>query len=156
MDQVTLNSAVKNGTVSMVLPLSLCLPDGSWWTFPVEPLISVSGKNIIVRRRVAKTTKRGSIKERWAEDDLDISVTGSFVSDDLTAYPESDVSSFKAAITQKTAIEVRNKLLAILNIHYLVVEDYDLPFTKGENVQNFSFKAISDDNYNLFIETNNV
>lgn len=142
--------------VSMVLPLSFRLPDGSWWLFPVEPLISVSGKNTIVRRNVSKSERRGTIKERWAEDDLQINIQGSLVHSDLYTYPAQELSTLYQAITQRKAIEVKNELLQLLNVHQIVVEPYSFPFSKGENVQNFSIDAYSDDLYELFIEVKDV
>lgn len=159
-NQITVRDAsdlLQSGqSVSMVLPLSFRLPDGSWWLFPVEPLISVSGKNIIVRRNVSKSDRRGSIKERWAEDDLSINIQGSLIDPDLGTYPSQDLSALYQAITQRKAIEVKNELLQLLNVHQIVVEPYSFPFTKGENVQNFSIDAYSDDLYELFIDVKNV
>lgn len=142
--------------VSMVLPLSFRLPDGQWWLFPVEPLISVSGKNIIVRRNVSKAEKRGTIKERWSEDDLSINIQGSLVHSDLNTYPSDELSTLYQTIRQRKAIEVKNELLQLLDVHQIVIEPYSFPFTKGENVQNFSIDAYSDDLYELFIEVKNV
>ncbi|MFV0397940.1 MAG: DUF6046 domain-containing protein [Bacteroidales bacterium] len=143
-------------SVEMVLPLSFRLTDGSWWTFPVEPLISISGKNSIIRRNVAKSERRGSIKERWAEDDLQITIQGAFVHADPKVYPSDDVQTFTEAITQRKAIEVKNELLLLLGVNQIVVESYALPFTKGENRQDFNFTAYSDDLYQLFIEVKDV
>ena len=155
-DRITVQDAgnlVQSGQATqMVLPLSFRLPNGSWWEFPIEPLISVSGKNIIVRRNVAKSERRGSIKERWAEDDLSISIQGSFVHSDLFTYPAQELTTLRQAITQRQAIEVKNELLQLLNVHQIVVESYSFPFSKGENVQNFSIDAYSDDLYELFID----
>ena len=142
--------------VSMVLPLYFRLPDNSWWLFPTEPLISISGKNIVIRRNVAKSTQRGTIKERWAEDDLSINIQGSFVHSDIKTYPTNELSTLYQVITQHKAIEVQNELLQLLNVHQIVVEPYSFPFSKGENVQNFSIDAYSDDAYELLLEAGNV
>lgn len=159
-DRITVCDAsdlIQSGqTVSMVLPLSFRLPDGSWWLLPVEPLISISGKNTIVRRNVAKSERRGTIKERWAEDDLQINIQGTLVHSDLYTYPSQELSTLYQAITQRKAIEVKNELLQLLNVHQIVVETYSFPFSKGENVQNYSIDAYSDDLYELFIEVKNV
>jgi len=159
-DRITVRDAsdlVQSGQpVSMVLPLSFRLPDGSWWLFPVEPLISISGKNTIVRRNVAKSERRGTIKERWAEDDLQINIQGSLAHSDLYTYPSQELSTLYQAITQRKAIEIKNELLQLLNVHQIVVEPYSFPFSKGENVQNFSIDAYSDDLYELFIEVKDV
>lgn len=116
--------AMSGEPVSMVLPLSFRLPDGQWWLFPVEPLISVSGKNIIVRRNVAKAEKRGTIKERWSEDDLSINIQGSLVHSDLNTYPSDELSTLYQAIRQRKAIEVKNELLQLLDVHQIVIEPY--------------------------------
>lgn len=154
-DKITVYEAVKlvqsGSSASMVLPLYFYLPDGTKWLFPIEPLISISGKNIIVRRRVAKSEKRGSIKERWAEDDLQINIQGALVHSDLHTYPKDELTKLHQAITQRKEIRVENELLNLLNVHYIVVEPYSFPFSKGENVQNFSIDAYSDDSYQLLI-----
>lgn len=159
-NRITVHDAsdlVQSGeVVSMVLPLSLRLPDGKWWQFPIEPLISVSGKNIIKRRYVAKSKKRGSIKERWSEDDLSINIQGTLVNADLHAFPADDLSTLYEAVRQRKAIEVQNELLQLLDCHQIVVEPYSFPFSKGENVQNFSLDAYSDDLYELFIDVKDV
>ena len=56
----------------MSLPLSLKLeePGAQEWWLPFEPMVSLTGKNIIKRRQVNKGRIRGSIKERWAQDDM--------------------------------------------------------------------------------------
>jgi hypothetical protein len=150
------NLAQSGQPIAMVLPLSFRLPDGSWWLLPVEPLISISGKNTIVRRNVAKSEWRGTIKERWAEDDLLINIQGRFVHSDLYTYPSQELSTLYRAITQRKAIEVKNELLQLMNVHQIVIEPYSFPFSKGENVQNYSIDAYSDDLYELFIEVKNV
>lgn len=142
--------------VAMVLPLSFRMADGSWWLFPIEPLISISGKNTIVKRSVAKSERRGTIKERWAEDDLKIIINGKLEHSDLYTYPAEKLSELRQIITQRKAIEVKNELLQLLDVHQIVVETYSLPFSKGENIQNFSLEAYSDDLYELFIEVKNV
>lgn len=143
-------------TVSMVLPLWIGLKEDAEWMFPIEPLISVSGKNVIIKRNVAKSDRRGTIKERWAQDDFAINIQGSFVHSDLYTYPENDVQKLMYYVKQKRALCVKNELLAMLDIQQIVIESYSLPFSKGENVQNFSIDAFSDDLYELFIEVKDV
>lgn len=139
-------------TVAMVMPFTFYLPDNTKWLLPYEPLISVQGENIIVKRNVAKSKGRGSIKERWAEGDLKITIEGTFVNADLAQYPATELQKLRQVITQRRSIRIENELLQLLNVNYLVIEDYSLPFSKGENVQNYSLTALSDDSYNLFIE----
>lgn len=139
-------------TVAMVMPFAFYLPDDSRWVLPYEPLISVKGENIIVKRNVAKSEGRGSIKERWAEGDMKITIDGTFVNADLEQYPTTEVQKLRQVVTQRRAIRIENELLQLLNVNYLVVEDYSFPFSKGKHVQNYSLTALSDDSYKLFIE----
>ena len=111
-------------SVSMVLPLYFRLPNGEWWLFPYEPLITVTGKNIIKRRYVAKSDRRGSIKERWAEDDLSINIQGTLVNDNEKLYPSDDLMTLYQAITQNKSIEILNDFLNLLNVHHIVVEPF--------------------------------
>lgn len=150
------NLEFSNAGGDMFMPLQFRMSNGDWWTFPIEPLISLSGGNVITRRNVAKSEGRGTIKERWAEDDFSISIQASFVDSDLKSYPENEMQDLYNIITQRGSIEVRNDLLQMLNIHRVVIEAFEFPFSKGENVQNFSLSGYSDDFYELFIEVNNV
>lgn len=157
-DQIAVRDAsrlVQTGhTVGMTLPLYLRLPLSGWWKFPLEPLISVSGGNIIKTRNVAKSDRRGTIKERWTEDDLHINIQGTFVNDDMGAFPEDEVIAlYEEAVREPKAIEVQNEFLQMLDVCQIVIERFSLPFTKGENTQNFSIDARSDDLYELFIDT---
>lgn len=139
-------------TVAMVMPFSFQLPDNSWWLLPYEPLVSIQGENIIIKRNVSKSDGRGSIKERWAEGDIKITIDGTFVNDDFYKYPATEVQKLREVIKQRRAIQIQNELLQLLNVNQIVIENYNLPFSKGENVQNYSLSALSDDSYNLFIE----
>ena len=154
------SNLVQSGqAVSMVLPLSFRIPGRTpdeWWLFPIEPLISISGKNVIVRRNAAKQRMRGSVKERWSEDDLSINIQGSFRHSDLRTYPEEELKTLYRAARQREAIEVRNELLQMLGVNWIVIEDFSFPFSKGENVQNFTIDAYSDDITDLFIEIDGI
>ena len=142
--------------VSMVLPLWIGIKENPEWMFPIEPLISITGKNVIIKRNVSKSERRGTVKERWAQDDFSINIQGKFVHPDLNIYPENDVQKFMYYVKQKRALNVKNELLAMLDIHQIVIENYSFPFSKGENIQNFSIDAFSDDLFELFIEVKNV
>lgn len=159
-DRITVRDAsdlVQSGqTVSMVLPLWIGIKEDAEWMFPIEPLISITGKNVIVKRNVAKNERRGTIKERWTQDDFSINIQGSFVHPDLYTYPETDVQKLMYYVKQKRALSVKNELFAMLDIQQIVIESYSFPFSKGENVQNYSIDAYSDDLYELFIEVKNV
>lgn len=64
--------------VPMVLPLRFQLEESGAeeWLFPMEPMISLNGQNILVRRNVSKGRIKGSIKERWTQDDYSVRIEG--------------------------------------------------------------------------------
>lgn len=144
-------------------PLRLSIDDGNtWFLLPYEPMITISGKNEIVKRNVAKWNAdyskgfSGTIKERWAKGDYEIQITGFLMGSLLTGnvedcFPISDFSKL-SEILSNAKVRVACPPLELLNIHYLAVESFTFPFTKGENVQAYDIKCVSDMPYNLLIE----
>lgn len=130
--------------------------DENWYLLPWEPMINISGGNIIVKRNIAKAGKNliGSIKERWSTDDYEITITGAFYGDKLLGkssqtYPRFEMEKLRDYLLTGEAIEVLCEPLQILNINKIVIESVSFPFTKGENVQAYEIKALSDFPYDL-------
>ena len=136
----------------MSLPLSLKLeePGAQEWWLPFEPMVSLTGKNIIKRRQVNKGRIRGSIKERCAQDDYEITIEWVLIGID-GHYPAADVGRLKN-FCEAAAVTVLNPLLEIFGITRLVIESWEIPFTSGNSNQNYSIKAYSDDIYKLLLE----
>lgn len=122
------------------------------FTFPIDPFIGIGFKNLITRRTVAKGKNRGTVKERWTEDDADISISGVFISDD-GKYPL-EVDQLRRFFMQHKSVAVKCTLLNDIGIENIAIESYDLPFTKGEENQAFEIKAYSDDVVQLLTENN--
>ncbi|MEI6061940.1 MAG: DUF6046 domain-containing protein [Bacteroidota bacterium] len=118
--------------------------------FPVDPFISINFKNIITRRTVSKGSKRGTVKERWTEDDADISISGIFQSKD-GSYP-AEIEKLRAFFAKHEAIDVSCSILNDKNITKIAIESLDFPHTKGADTQAFEIKAYSDDVFQLLIE----
>lgn len=145
-------------------PLSLSIDQGkTYFRLPYEPLISISGKNVIAKRRVAKwnaaNSKQltGTIKERWSQDDYDITITGVLIGSLLRGnvedcFPRADFEKLKKVLTYAKEIKVNCAPLELLGINSIVIDDFSLPFTKGENVQAYEIKASSDFSYNLLMQ----
>lgn len=127
--------------------------DANYWEFPIECILSIKGKNVITRRTVAKNKGRGSVKEQWSQDDYDITIQSIFFDRD-GEYPKDDLKTLRAYCECGEAIEVECPLFEIYDITHIVIEDFDFPFTKGENIQGFSLKCYSDDFAQLLIEQN--
>ena len=141
------------GTVSSVMPLRLKRPtDGvtEWFTFPLEPLVSVSGRNEIVRRTVAKGRHAGTVKERWSQGDYEISIQGVFIAAG-NRYPAEAMRRLRDLFDTADHLDVEHELLLLFGITRLVIESVGFPHTKGLQNQNFEIKAYSDFPVSLFI-----
>lgn len=138
----------------MTMPFEVENPEtGEMWTLPWEPVVTLKGRNIITRRRVAKSEKRGSIKEHWMQDDYEISIQGMLMDGfNEGRYPHEDVERLRKVCEAKKELKVNCLLLEIFGISRIVIEDFDLPFTKGENCQGYTIKAYSDDLFELLID----
>lgn len=124
--------------------------DSEYWQLPIEPVVSITCKNIIVRRNILKTgnkdiTRRGSVKELWTQDDYQVNISGMLIGEDEDELPENDLIRLKNMCENRGVLEVESKLFTIFNITKIAVESYDFPFTKGMNNQMFTIKGYSDD-----------
>ena len=146
-------------------PLTFVAPDGYQFLLPYEPLINISGRNIIVRRNVAKmkpvygSELGGTIKERWTQGDYEITITGFLMESIMTGdvascFPRDDFQFLNEIITAAQSIKVYCEPLQLLGINQLVIEEFNFPFTKGENVQAYEIKAYSDFDYKLLLDIN--
>lgn len=141
--------------VPMRFPLEISLVDQEdWWLVPIEPLITLTGRNIIVRRQVSKGKIRGSIKERWTQDDYQVKIEGALMDLKRDDYPRDDVQKLRN-FCEAAKLKVRCLLFEIFSINQIVVESYDFPFTKGIQNQQYTINAYSDDTYKLLLKNNN-
>lgn len=138
----------------MAMPLDIQVPGKNvMWTMPWEPVITVKGKNVITRRRVAKAEKRGTVKEYWTQDDYEINIQG-MVMDYFNEqrYPADDMEMLRRICEARQSLRVNCDLLELFGIQQIVIEDFDFPFTKGENAQGYVLNAYSDDLFDLLID----
>lgn len=140
-----------------VVPLGFKLRgERYFWYLPQEPTISVTFKNNIVRRSVAKyngadSTVRGTVKERWSKDDYQINITGFLRNwDSENDYPKAHVQELRR-FCEAGSVQVVCPLFEILNINQIAIDDYSLPHTKGENLQAYTITAHSDMQFELLI-----
>lgn len=142
--------------VPMVLPLRFQLEESGAqeWLFPMEPMISVNGQNILVRRNVSKGKIRGSIKERWTQDDYSVRIEGILMGMD-GKYPEADVAKLRS-FCEDGHVKALNPLLEIFGISQLAIESWDIPFTSGTINQNYTIQAYSDDIYKLLLSRDDL
>lgn len=142
--------------VPMILPLRFQLEESGAqeWLFPMEPMISVNGQNILVRRNVSKGKIRGSIKERWTQDDYSVRIEGILMGMD-GKYPEADVAKLRS-FCEAGHVKALNTLLEIFGISQLAIESWDIPFTSGTINQNYTIQAYSDDIYKLLLSRDDL
>lgn len=142
--------------VPMVMPLRFQLEESGAkeWLFPVEPMISLNGQNILVRRHVNKGTIKGSIKERWTQDDYTVRIEGILMSRD-GKYPDEDVATLKN-FCEAGHVKALCPLLEIFGISQLAIEGWDIPFTTGLTNQNYTITAYSDDIYKLLLSRDDL
>ena len=112
-------------------------------------LISVNGQNILTRRHVSKGKVKGSIKERWTQDDYTVRIEGLLMSED-GSYPDADVTRLKN-FCEAGHVKALCPLLEIFGISQLAIESWDIPFTTGRANQNYTIQAYSDDIYKLLL-----
>ena len=142
--------------VPMVMPLRFQLEESGAkeWLFPIEPMISLNGQNILVRRHVSKGTIKGSIKERWTQDDYTVRIEGILMSRD-GKYPDEDVATLKN-FCEAGHVKALCPLLEIFGINQLAIESWDIPFTTGLTNQNYTITAYSDDIYKLLLSRDDL
>lgn len=133
--------------------------EDNFWTLPWEPLINISSKNIIAKRYVAKSGTQfvGSVKERFGTDDYEITITGAFYGQTMlgkypTTYPKDDMQLLKAYLLAGERLQVNCEPLQLLDINWIVIQEVNFPFTKGENVQAYEIKALSDFTWSLLYD----
>ena len=141
-------------------PLSFSFTEGGQkWLFPYEPMLNTSSGNNIVKRNVAKQGEKlvGTIKERWSRKDIDIQVTGVLIASLLTGsvencFPKKQMNELFQFLKYSKEFYIYSPLLEIEEVIKVVVEDWSFPFSKGENVQAYDIKLVSDSSYNLLIK----
>lgn len=151
LSEVQLQEAVANANgVPMQCPLWMRLEGEEWWLLPYEPIITINGKNVITKKQVAKGKVRCSIKERWSQDDYQISINGILMNPSGDGYPDKDVKALKR-LCEAAKVQVMCPLFEIFSIDQIVIESFDFPFTSGPFNQAYTIGAVSDDIYKLLL-----
>jgi hypothetical protein len=146
-------------------PLSFSFTEaGTKWTFPFEPMISISGGNTIQKANVSKhgldkkgNQLAGTTKTRMYRKDYEITITGILMGKQLQGKPEDcfpikQMTDLFKYLIHSGSLFVYSHPLETLGINHIVIEDYSFPFTKGENMQAYEIKALSDYPYSLIVK----
>ena len=130
--------------------------EAEWWSPLLDPIVSVSGKNTVVRRNVAKAdavaARRGSVKELWSVDDYEINIAGTLTNFAREELPDKDLKKLRDYCEAKRPVLIESRLLSLFGVRRIAIVEYSLPFTKGLENQSYALKAYSDDEFDLLIE----
>ena len=135
--------------VPMVFPLYFAVEGGDWWLLPYEPQVTIQGSNVLVKKQVSKGEVRGTIKERWAQGDFRISISGILMGEG-GQYPSEDVKTLRS-FCEAGKVLVKSPQMELFSITQIVVEDWNIPFTSGKANQAYTIDAVSDDIYKLLL-----
>jgi Domain of unknown function (DUF6046) len=130
-------------------PLSMAV-DGVGYQFPLEPLVSVFGKNTVIRNHVLKGRSKGTVKEYWSADDYSIEIKGIVIGDDPDRLPVIELDKIRYYCEARKAIEVSSPFLTLYGIQFLSIETFEFLHTPGYNNQAYIIKAYSDEPFELF------
>lgn len=131
---------------SFMMPLKL---DG--WVFPIEPLVSVTGKKDVVITKV--TGLKMPVVEEVAMDSYQVNIKGVFINEDNDDYPYRDVRRLSYYLEKRGSIPVVNKLLDLFGIENLVITEFKCDAVEGhQSMQWYIIDAIADRPVNLELE----
>lgn len=134
-------------------PLSLKWADESeWWELPLEPVVTVRGRNEIVKRSVLKVKtgdkeRRGTVKELWSQGDYEVSIAGVLMSGEEGKLPKDDIRKLRGYCEGRESVEVSSPLLTLFGIRRLAIESFEFPHTAGMENQMYALTCSSDDFY---------
>ena len=132
--------------------LALRNEQGQEYCFQLDPILAVSGKNIIAQRYVTKGRLKGTVKESFSQDDFDITITGVLMGDDAKDLNE-QVQELQSILVCGESLAVVNDLLNDgYGITRLVVDSFQFPHTKGLQNQSYTIKCYSDSSINILEE----
>lgn len=125
---------------------------GGFYKFPLDPVMSVNSKNVIVRRYVAKGSVQGSVKESWSQDDFEVTIAGVLIGESGEDLRE-QISDLRAVCESGEVLAVENDWLNDgFGIYNVVVESCQFPHTKGALNQSYTLKLWSDSSVNILEE----
>lgn len=107
----------------------------------LAPQISVSSsKNIVMTQVQGRDYTR---KELVSGGDLQFSISGSIVSDEMGVYPVEAVKKFIQIMEYNGIVKVRSMMFNSFNVKQVIVKDYSLESPEYKNVQPYSFSCVA-------------
>lgn len=142
--------------ITFVSPVTLKSSDdaeGKGLKLPFDCLVSVSGSNIIIKRRVAKSKMRGTVKSLWTQDDYKITISGTVSTETYKELLSSLQPIVKRYCENRESLSVTCPVLnEVFSVTRLCIETFEFQHTDGEENQTITLNCLSDEKYNLLIE----
>lgn len=142
-------SGVQNGQ-QYFLTLTVMDKEGNEYTFPNEPLVSISLTKTIVKTATVGKERIGTVKEYICTEDYQISIKGVCMNpEDLDEYPTEQVQQLHEMFNINDSVEVvSNPFFEMFGIRQIVFEDINFDEMAGEQgLQKYTISAISDQDF---------
>jgi hypothetical protein len=124
--------------------------DTESFSFPNEPLISISLVKTIVETATVGKYRKGTVKEYINTEDYQLTIRGVCVNtEDDEAYPTDQVNELNKMFAVNEALEVvSNPFLELFKIRKLVLKEISLDEMMGQpNLQKYRITAVSDEDF---------
>ncbi|MCY4418875.1 MAG: DUF6046 domain-containing protein [Cytophagales bacterium] len=123
-----------------------------WYTLPIEPMLSLSGGQHIIRRNTLGQ-QENTIKERWSQHDYELLLRGVIIGEE-EAYPEEDVKRLRKIVEHEGSLHIMSQFTSAFGIRELAIYKTHFPHTPGIQNQAYEIRAYSDSSdYQLFQQT---
>lgn len=115
---------------------------------PNEPLITITGKKIIVETVVVGNKRKGTVKEFISTGDYNIKIEGLCINPNKKEYPEDQVRSIIELCEKNEALDFENELAELFKIRKLVIKDYGFAPMQGKPYsQKYYLSCVSDTDF---------
>ena len=115
---------------------------------PNEPLITITGKKVIVETVVVGSERRGTVKEFITTEDYQIKIEGICIEPNVKAYPLAQVESIINLIDKDEALDFSNEIAELFGINRIVIKDHGWGNMKGKPFsQSYYLTCISDEDF---------
>jgi hypothetical protein len=114
-------------------------------------LLTCTLKNTIITTPVTK--RSGTVKEFISAQDYEVKMDGTVRSTSAGKFPVDDLKKLIKIINSEEKIDVYSEFLSLFNIHYLVLDKYEIKQRQGDpTVIDLSLTFDSDKDIQLIVE----
>lgn len=119
---------------------------GNIYTFPNEPLISLSVSKTIVETATVGKYRKGTVKEYITTEDYNLTIRGLILGENQEVYPAKEVEELNDWFHKNEALEfLENPFLELFDIQKMVLLDIDFDDMAGkQGLQKYTIHAKSD------------